>query len=262
MPSPFPGMNPYLEQKEIWQDFHDRYVPAIGDALAAQVSPHFIVKIEEHRFIHEPSAEKRRQIGRADVSLRPASPSKRGEFGAGSMLAEAPCQLVLSTDFEVERYEFIEIYDRKNRELVAALEVLSPANKDPGGDRQQYLVKRQGILRSTAHFIEIDLLRGGPKMPTEGSGECDYSVLISVYEGRPQAGYWPIMLRDRLPIIPIPLREPLNDVRLDLQEILHTVYDRAYYKDHIYQGTPEPPLSAEDATWAESLLATSEKNNP
>jgi hypothetical protein len=48
MPSPFPGMNPYLEQPDAWQDFHQGYIARARDALAAQVLPKYFVKLEEH----------------------------------------------------------------------------------------------------------------------------------------------------------------------------------------------------------------------
>ena len=53
---------------------------------------------------------------------------------------------------------------------------------------------------------------------------------------------------------PHPLREGVADATVDLQEALHLVYDRAYYKDYIYQGKPNPPLHPDDQTWAESLF--------
>src|SRR5437867_1528281 len=81
MPSPFPGMNPFLEQPDAWQDFHDRYVPALADALAAVVRPHFIVKVEQHLFIHEPPAEDWRLVGHGDISL--ARP-KKSDAAAGT----------------------------------------------------------------------------------------------------------------------------------------------------------------------------------
>src|SRR5437867_4358109 len=73
MPSPFPGMNPFLEQEEVWQDFHQRFITYSAGALAAQVEPDYIVKIEEHLYIHELSAE-RRLLGRGDVTIS-ASPA-------------------------------------------------------------------------------------------------------------------------------------------------------------------------------------------
>jgi hypothetical protein len=154
----------------------------------------------------------------------------------------------------METQTYLEIRDRKDRDLIAVLELLSPTNKKPGPDREQYLAKRGNVLRCAAHFVEIDLLRGWPKMPNEKAPACDYCVMVSRVEQRPEAEYWPISLRERLPLIPIPLRGPLGDARLDLQELLHLIYDRAYYKDHIYEGTPSPPLNPEDAAWALSLL--------
>jgi hypothetical protein len=62
-------------------------------------------------------------------------------------------------------------------------------------------------------------------------------------------------LRDPLPTIPIPLRAPYGNVELDIQSVLHGVYDRAGYQDYIYLEKPNPPLSAEDAAWAQSLIA-------
>ena len=51
MPSPFPGMNPYLEQEDAWHDFHERFLPLVAERIAAQVDPRYIVKIDEHIYI-------------------------------------------------------------------------------------------------------------------------------------------------------------------------------------------------------------------
>ena len=78
--------------------------------------------------------------------------------------------------------------------------------------------------------------------------------MVSRAEVRPTAAFWPIMLRDRLPVIPIPLRLPDEAVRVDLQEALDGAYDRAQYEHIIYLGSPEPALSAEDAAWARQFV--------
>ena len=111
---------------------------------------------------------------------------------------------------DVEQLAFVEIRDRRSRELVTVIEVLSPFNKRPGSSRDQYLAKRQELLDSTANLVEIDLLRAGNPMPLEERPENSlaYSVLVSRVDHRPKAGFWPIGLRDRLPIIPVPLRTP------------------------------------------------------
>jgi hypothetical protein len=254
MPSPFPGMNPYLEQSDLWQDFHDTFIPAIRDAISPQVSPQFVVKIEEHLFIHELSAEQRLRIGSADISLASEPRGLATPPSSGGVLT-APARIVLP-GVEFERQLFLEVRDRQHRELVTVIELLGPSNKLAGPDREQYLVKRGNLLRSKVHLVEIDLMRGGPRLPFDQPPSCDYYVMVSKAEERPGAGFWPLQLRDPLPIVPIPLRPPWPDARTNLQEILHGVYDRAFYKDHIYYGTPQPPLGPENAAWAATLLAS------
>src|SRR5438046_2027263 len=100
MPSPFPGMNPYLEQADVWTDFHQRYVVALSDALRAQLDPRYIVKIEEQLYVHEPPAPKR-FLGRADVSAAAATKKKRSKPAAAAVL-EPPAEVELG-DVDVER---------------------------------------------------------------------------------------------------------------------------------------------------------------
>ena len=253
MPSPFPGMNPYLEQSDAWQDFHMRYVPALADAVTALVRPHFIVKVGEHFFIHEPPAEHRLLVGYADVSLSSPDHGAKHQAAMGTITSPVMARL---PSVEFEKHLFLERLDREDRDLVAVLEMLSPTNKKAGADREQYLAKRANLLRSNAHFIEIDLLRGWKRMPIEEATECDYSIMVSRVEDRPCVNYWPIGLRDPLPTIPIPLRPPHANAELNLQAVLQGVYDRAGYADYIYRKTPYPPLDPEDAAWAASLISS------
>lgn len=253
MPSPFPGMNPYLEQDDFWQDFHNSMIPAIRDAIAPQVSPEFLVKIEQQVFIHEPPADYRILAGRSDVSL--ARPNGVHESSVATAMIASPIIARLPT-VEFEKHLLIEIRDRKSRDLITVIEILSPTNKRNGPDREQYLAKRANLLRSTAHFIEIDLLRGWEKMPIENARACDYCIMVSRVEDRPAVNYWPLNLRDRLPLIPVPLRFPHANAEIDLKAVIDGIYDRAEYRHHIYKETPYPPLSPEDAAWAASLIAS------
>ena len=254
MPSPFPGMNPYLEQDDVWHDFHERFLPHLAETIADQLGTHYIVKIDEHVFIHEPPDEDRTFLGRADVFVATGQPLTETQTVATAAI-EAPERITLPA-VDVERFSYLEIRDRRNRRVVTMIELLSPANKYSGSDREQYLNKRGEILASWTHLVEIDLLRGGPRMPFgKALPECDYYVMVSRMEERPQAGLWPIRLRDKLPTIPIPLREPDPDIRIDLQAILHRVYDAARYANYIYEGAPYPALSADDAAWARQLVS-------
>lgn len=251
MPSPFPGMNPYLEQDDAFHDFHERFMPLAAEILGAQVLPRYFVKIDEHLFIHEPDEETRRFAGRGDITVAPASESS-GRSSATGVL-EAPAKVWLPA-VDVERQSYLEIRDRHNRQLITVLELLSPSNKRPGRDRDQYIDKRDQILCSSANLVEIDLLRGGPRMPFRDPPQCDYYAMVSRVEDRLRADFWPLRLRDRLPPIPVPLRAGEPPAVLDLQQVLHHIYDAAGYEVYVYDGEPEPRLTPEDAAWAQQFL--------
>jgi Protein of unknown function (DUF4058)/23S rRNA-intervening sequence protein len=174
----------------------------------------------------------------------------------------APAQVGVPA-VDTETLSFLEIHDGDGNELVTVIELLSPSNKYVGPGREQYLAKARQLQRSWVHFVEIDLLRGGPRMPWLDMPECEYCVVVSRFEERPKAGFWPIRLCDRLPEIPIPLRRGDADARLDLQQVLHHIYDAAGYGYYIYKGAPEPPLPAADAACAAAFLpAASTPNEP
>jgi len=250
MPSPFPGMNPYLEHPEVWHDFHERFLPKAGEALDAQVGDNYLVRIDEHVYVEEyTDGEGRAWVARPDVAI-----THRGSDTqkVGAAVLDSPAQVVPLILDEI-RECFVEIRDRQNRTLVTVIELLSPANKS-GRDRDRYILKRDQILKSTAHLIEIDLLRGGERLPFERLPPCDYYAMVSRDQRRPVAGFWPLALRDPLPRIPVPLKAGDADVWLDLQLILHQVYDGAGYAKYIYENEITPPLAPDDAAWASQFV--------
>jgi len=256
MPPPFPGMNPYLEREVVWHDFHERFLILGAGIIGAQVRPDYVVRVDDHVFIDESPDEPRRALGRADLGIARAVPAIEHEPDVAVL--EAPTRIrVPPTDFT--REIFLEVIDRRSREVVTVIELLSPSNKRKSGvNRAQYLAKRAALLASRTHLVEIDLLRGGEPMPGEDRPDCCYSVLVSRAEERPDAGFWPLAMADRLPIIPIPLRSPHPDARLDLQELLHRVYDEAGYEYDIYDGPPAPPLTEAQTAWAAPFLTAGE----
>ena len=164
MASPFPGMDPYLEQPGLWPGFHGQALSAIVAQLVPQVTPAYVVQMEEQLFIHELPAEEGRYLGRADIAVGTGpwpGPSSRTTSG---MLA-APVEVRFPAA-DVEQQRYIEIRDRRNRSLVTVIELLSPSNKRSGPDREQYLTKRGEILAGPAHLVEIDL----PFKPAESLG--------------------------------------------------------------------------------------------
>jgi hypothetical protein len=224
---------------------------AVRSALTPQIRPEYVAKIDDHIYIHELSSDDRYFLGRSDDSVvRSAS----GVATTRTHLVTAPAYGQILPSVDTLHEPFIEIRDRETRELITVIELLSPANKALGSDREQYLGKRKVMLASNAYLVEIDLLRGGERMPIQGLATCDYVVMVSRSYERPRVDLWPMTLRDPLPIIPIPLRPGDRDATIDLQRLLHEQYDAAGYEDYVYRSRVQPPLSDSDAGWAENLV--------
>jgi hypothetical protein len=246
-------MNPYLEQTDTWEDFHASFIAYARDTLTPQVGANYLVKIETRLYLHELSAEERRFFAKADVGVTAAGPRARAASAPAATIT-APLQLSLPA-VETVRENYLEIFDRRERRVVTVLELLSPTNKTPGPDHDAYVGKRRSLLASWVHLVEIDLRRGGARPTPPELPSCDYYALVSRYEQRPHVvDVWPIRLRERLPVLPVPLTSPDPDVHLDLQALLHRVYDAADYGKYIYGEAPQPPLAPDDAAWAGALV--------
>lgn len=216
------------------------------------VGPEYFVKVEVRLVVHDVGLDSGTFVGRADVgqvTSREAAPA--GQVA----LLDAPVQLELP-QAEVERIRSLTIRDRRDRSVVTVIELLSPSHKSRGEDRDSYLVKRREILASQAHFVEIDLTRGGIRPAPPVLPPSTYYALVSRAEDRPRIGVWPIGLRELLPSIPIPLRSPDPPVRLDLKQVVDRAYDAAHYERFISQDEPVPVLPAADRAWAAAFLPT------
>ena len=188
-----------------------------------------------------------------DISMiAPDRPSKVAE----SVVAYGSPPLQMATVMPARvPHVTVEIRDVANRELVTAIEVLSPTNKR-GEGRREYLDKRQRILCSMAHLIEIDLLRSGQRVPMQKPlPPASYFVFLSRAERRSMVEIWPIQLSMRLPVISVPLLADDPEVTLDLQLALDTVYDALNYDLSLdYTCPPEIPLDGELAAWTNDCL--------
>src|SRR5262245_20354319 len=127
MPSPFPGMNPYVERASVWHDFHESFMPLVREILTAQVLPRYFVRIDEHMYIHELSATERRFIGRGDILVPSLSASSTAMTTVTPVL-DAPAEVGVPA-VDTETLSYLEIRDRDSRELVTVVELLSPSNK-------------------------------------------------------------------------------------------------------------------------------------
>ncbi len=253
MPSPFPGMNPYLEKPSVWPDFHNSFLLELRKRLVRELKGRFTTRLEAHLFIHELSSEERRPFGLSDVSTSESYQPRANVPGRSADVLEAPFYFSFPSVDEVT-VPFLEIRDVESHVVVTVIELLSPTNKYSGPDRETYLKKRTLLIHQNVNLVEVDLLRGGPHMPNPGMPDCVYSVMVRRVTDWKRVGLWPMELRDRLPRIPIPIQEPTPDVKIDLQDVLDTVYDESDYHATIYRSPPVPALKKEEIAWANECL--------
>ena len=193
-----------------------------------------------------------------------------GETAGGTAVAAEPATSLEPFDCELampeERREtYLLVRLLETMEVVTVLETLSPANKRPGGDGwREYLQKRKEVLHSQSHLVELDLLRGGARLPMMGPlRPADYYAIVSRRQRRPRAAVYAWTIRDRLPTVPVPLMKGDPDVPLDLQAAFTTVYDRARYDLSLnYHADLQPPPRDADAEWMRGLLPSRQRQRP
>jgi Protein of unknown function (DUF4058) len=252
MPSPFPGMDPYLEGP-LWTTVHTQLTAEIARQLAPKLRPRYLA-LSTERFVIEVPDDVAVTTSDLypDVGVLQAGPMPFGGREAG--IATAPLRLATVMPSRVPHVT-VEVRDVEHRQLVTAIEVLSPTNKR-GEGREEYLRRRRRLLLSAAHLLEIDCLREGQRVPMQGPlPPAPYFVFLSRAEGRPITEVWPIPLDAPLPVVPVPLLPGDPDVPLDLQLALTTLYDLLGYDLAVdYKRPPRVPLRAEAAAWAEAHL--------
>lgn len=258
MHSPFPGMNPYLENLELWTEVHNRLIVAISDAIAPHVLPKYRVAIEKR--VYQTIDHESLLIGIPDVTVgRSTSTPINTEASVVAVAVASPPIKPINVHLpmpEEIREGYLEVREVGTGEVVTVIELLSPKNKRAGEGREAYLSKRQQILGSSTHLVEIDLLRGGKSMPILGSEiSADYRILVSRSGTRPKAELYPFNLQEPIPLFPLPLRRGDTEPLLDLQILINEIYERAGLGLAIdYSSKPVPGLSESDTAWMNQLL--------
>jgi hypothetical protein len=252
MPSPFPGMDPYLEGST-WMNFHGQLCAEIARQLGPKLRPRYLARLTERFFTDitlDPYASKR--ISSPDVGV--VEQGQLPPFHGGHAIATAPVRVATEVPEQVLHFA-VEIRDRLESRLVTSIEVLSPTNKR-GVGLDEYLAKRGHTLRSTAHLIEIDLLHIGQRLPMrQAIPQAPYYVYVGRYEIHPETDVWPIALDQSLPTIGVPLLPGDDDVGLDLRLALTTVYDLSGYDLELdYEQPPATTLSAGELAWIDRHL--------
>lgn len=260
MPSPFPGMDPYLER--FWLSVHNTLITYLRDNLNSRLLPPDLrAEMTERVLISSPDESYRRRILPDVYVVENPAPgaAARGEPGAASGGVAVAEPVVVRVGDEPVVETALHITDLTGATLVTAIELLSASNKLPGRDREQYLRKRDEYYAGGANTVEIDLFRGGERtVPgiddyVPAGRRSPYLVITRHAQRGDEWVLYPLPLRNRLPAFPIPLRPTDNEVLIDLQPLLDRAYANGRYPID-YARDPDPPLEGDDAAWASALL--------
>lgn len=254
MPSPFPGMEPYLERPGFWPGVHHFLICEIARAIAPQLRPKYRVALEVRTY--QTSGESL-LVDLADEGVQRVQAASRSD-GQNVAVLSVPAESVTVTVPmpEMVKEGYLEIREVGTEAVVTAIEILSPTNKRSGEGRDAYEKKRRRFLGSATHLVEIDLLRSGKPMPTLNNNiESNYRIIVSRAERRPYADLYAFDLPTPISSFPLPLQPGDTEPVIDLQVLLNEVYDLSGYDLAIdYSQEPVPPLSEADAAWADAWL--------
>ncbi len=257
MKSPFPGMNPYLEGS-LWPDFHHRLATKISNLLMPLITPKYITLIE--RYVVE-DTEPRSDLGILYPGIEVFAakrPSKLEEpavaYGGNRPPVPATLSIPILRPVKV-RIPVIEIKDREGNQLITAIEILFPVNKRKPG-LQSYLEKRKRLHSAGVHLLEIDSIRRGTR-PVSHPDLKETAYMASLTRAKEfKTDIWEIDLKHPLPVVPVPLLEPDEDVYVDLQQAVAEVFSEAAYHLMIDYSQPAPPpvFSKKETDWVESII--------
>jgi hypothetical protein len=221
MPSPLPGMDPYLEDDKLWSSFQHQFVNCLYQILLPGLVDRYRARVGQRRYTTEQA-------------------------------------LFTSIIREEHQEEFIEIRQRSDNRLITLVEVVSPTNKLLPQGRQAYLDKRREGRNNGAGMVEIDLiLQGQPLLDysRDGLPEWDYAVTVTRATQPERYEIYTATLQKRLPRFKLPLATDDRDTVLDLQAAFTRCFDQGGFAAQIdYLKDPPTALGEEDRKWLNDLL--------
>jgi hypothetical protein len=260
MGSPFPGVDPFLEGQGVWQDFHHGFIFCWREMLMRKLPSNYIARLDEHVYLDRGADEEVSVQRIPDVLVEQRSRTGTEREAAGVVTIKPTILRHIIGDPIREGY--IEVVRRSDNKLVAVLELLSPTNKR-GAGRGEYLLKRDQILHSPAHLVEVDMLLRGPRMPFyERLPDGHFFAMVSRGDRRPDCEVFPWTVEDRLPSIPIPLEAPDPDVVMDLHQVYETTFARGPYDELVEYNQPIGfPMDEAMQKWVDERLSGRKKLN-
>jgi hypothetical protein len=254
MPSPFPGMDPWLDDPLHFPDMHDALMGYLREALNALLPAGYKAR-GRHRVVLGRSDPRVPDVGVLSRTDRPTrtSHAMTVDYAAVGML-RVPTAVP-------DEESYLEISTAEGR-LVTSLEIVSASNKKPGTEhRRAYLAKQRRTLRAGVGLVEIDLLRAGrhcTAIPVRKlralRPESIYHVCVCGAAVGPAYQIAAVSLSDRLPLFAVPLDIGIAPVRIDLQLIFERSFDTGRYGDLDYSRPARPPLTPDQQAWAEEIL--------
>ncbi len=221
MPSPFPGMDPYLEEETLWPAFQHQLVLSLYQVLLPGLVDRYRAGVSQRQYVTEQA-------------------------------------LFTSIIREEHQEDLIEIRQRSDGRLVTLVDVVSPANKVLAAGRTVYLEKRKDRRNASANLVEIDLvLQGQPTLEYSRDGLPDWDYAVTVTRSTQPERYeiYTATLQKRLPRFRLPLAADDRDTVLDLHNVFTRCYDQGGFAARInYQKDPPIPLNDEDRQWLNDLL--------
>jgi hypothetical protein len=230
-------MDPYLENPDLWPDVHLGMLVGIGEQITRTLGPQYVGRLKLTTFTVAPDDPAKEFYTPDEGVIRPR---EREPFSA--------------------RHRQLEVRRPANGRAFTVIEIVSPWAKVSGSKGRDVLnEKRAAVIEAGVNWLEIDLLRMGDRTGELPECKLPPSAYRMFVNQRGSDGLrqhvWPVRLRDRLPVLRLPLGAGETDAPLDVQAVLDSAYDRAAYDLDVNYGIePVPPLDPEDAAWADALL--------
>jgi hypothetical protein len=249
-------MDPYLESQ--WGDVHQRLITYACDQLQPRLPRDLRARVEEEVYVEYPLGDRRPITPDVYIEAKRRAKAEAASRRASTMAVARPLIIDLDEPFT---QGFIEIREAGGKRVITVIEVLSPINKTPGSGQSQYRQKQEELLAGGVSLVEIDLLRAGQRrLPFAPERlprhyRTPYQVAVRRAWEAASVAIYRAPLRERLPVIAVPLRQADEEVPLDLQALIDLCYQNGSYEGELdYQADPEPPLSRADTRWATALL--------
>jgi hypothetical protein len=249
MSSPFLGMNPYLENPDLWSEVHHRLITAIANNIESHLHPKYRVAIEKRTYRID--SEDSLLINGYNLAIL----LQQKYQNSATTIENKSVTVTLPSPLEIKE-GYLEIREVSTGKVVTIIEILSPTNKKSKEGRKSYLDKRDKIFESDTNLVEIDLIRTGEQMPMiTHIPDTDYRILVVRSHRLPSAQLFPFSVRETIPNFTIPLQKSEPEIEVNIQTLLLAIYEKARFDLTLdYNIPPIPDLSVENQEWMDLLL--------